>query len=140
MIGLGLLLLSLLSSPASQEFCTSGLVATHVAHEWSHDLAFLAQGKSPYRPGALWGDKWQDETVPARAGVIGQLLLVGATQDPCLSSSSRVYWTVYVIRAGLAPGQAGDFSTWIERGGAGAVLLGIGTLLDIISSELHELQ
>lgn len=140
--GLALLAVSLFSSATvTSTACLAGVAPVHVVHELGHDAAALAQGGVPWRPLAVWGDKW-DETqagfrTVARGGFVAQSWLAAATLDPCLVHANKQHQLVYAARAALAPAHAGDYDPARHRAWLGVLNVGLGAVLEGISYEAN---
>lgn len=101
--------------------CTGGLFQAYAGHEFSHDLAAVAVGEHPLKPGALWGDKWTDTQRHfkhvALGGLIGQLWIAAAaagssydTQSRCAVHGNTLISAYYAIRAKQVSGTPEDFA------------------------------
>jgi len=99
--------------------CDLAALSLHAWHEWGHDLATVAVGDNPLRPGALWGDKW-NEAQPgfqriALGGLIAQILFtaIEASFDDssarCLTVLNTSGTTAYGLRMVAFPTQSGDY-------------------------------
>ena len=141
--GLALLAVSILSSPvpATPTGCVGGLAAIHVMHEAGHDLAAVAEGVAPWRPGALWGDKWSEEqsgyTTISRGGFVAQSWLVATTLDGCLAHGNTTHQIIYALRAKLSPDHAGDYGPVRYRGQLSAINVGLAAFLEGVAYEAH---
>lgn len=100
--------------------CAMGLLTAHTAHEWGHDFAAIVAGGSPWRPVAIWGDKWDESQKNFRAvaigGFVGQHLFAAfsaATPDDsfsqCAVHGSAVLSAYSVLRARFTPEDSGDY-------------------------------
>ncbi|MBI2640581.1 MAG: hypothetical protein HYW91_01685 [Candidatus Sungbacteria bacterium] len=116
-----------IGSPASAQFlaeddgrCALGLLSAHAAHEWGHDFGAIAAGGSPWRPGVIWGNKWDESQRNFRwvasSGFKYQHLYAAfsaATPEDsfsqCAVHGSTIISGYYAMRAKLTPDDSGDY-------------------------------
>lgn len=128
LIGTVAILISLsVVSPVHAQFleederCAAGLIASHIAHEWGHDFAAIAAGGHPWRPVAVWGDKWNESQKKFRFAALGGFIsqhlfsvFNAATSEDsfsrCVLNGDEIISMYYAARVKFTPNDPGDYS------------------------------